>query len=73
MQICAQSADRVFFKELMGIFRNMQRAVASQQAVDIEQPANLYFGNFNAIEVSFFKSKQNAYHLLEECSFWFCV
>jgi hypothetical protein len=45
-----KSADRLFFKELMDIFRNMQRAISSQQAVDLEQPANLYFGNFNGIE-----------------------
>lgn len=50
---CVQSADRIFFKELMGIFRNMQRAIASQQAADLEQPADLYFGTFNGIEVRF--------------------
>ncbi|KAG0568295.1 hypothetical protein KC19_6G010200 [Ceratodon purpureus] len=45
-----KTADRLFFKELMGIFRNMQRAVSSQQPIDLEEPANLYFGNFNGIE-----------------------
>lgn len=50
---CVQSAERLFFKELMGIFRNMQREIASQHAADLEQPAELYFGTFNGIEVGF--------------------
>ena len=59
-----QSADRLFFKELMDIFRNMQWAISSQQAVDLEQPANLYFGNFNGIEVSFFQAKNKEHFKL---------
>lgn len=52
-----QSVDRLFFKELMGIFRNMQKAIASQHATDLEQPADLYFGTFNGVEVSFSEAR----------------
>lgn len=45
----SNSADRLFFKELMEVFRGMKRAVTSQQSVELEQPADLYFGTFNGI------------------------
>uniref|UniRef100_A0A7I4F4M2 DUF7794 domain-containing protein n=1 Tax=Physcomitrium patens TaxID=3218 RepID=A0A7I4F4M2_PHYPA len=46
----SKSADRLFFKELMGLFRNMKRAVSSHQVVDLERPADLFSGTFNGIE-----------------------
>lgn len=70
---CVQNADHLFFKELMGIFRNMHRAIASQHAGDLERPADLYFGTFNGIEVRFFdvNIKSSTLELISSKCFWY--
>jgi hypothetical protein len=47
--ICLQRVDQAFVKELAVLFRNMKRAVVSHKGS--EEPAELYFGTFNGIDV----------------------